>query len=208
MPRKLCEHCQRPPAVCLCPSLVNLQAPCRVLILQHPSEQKQALATVPLLQLCLSPLQVLVGENFNDHPEVLGLMADPQSCRVIYPAANSEEWDVTTTLKVKRKNEIKTLVVIDGTWRKAKRIWHLNPWMHKLPSVRLTGLGASQYQIRSSKVEGGVSTIEAVAAACEYLTGDGGFKTLLNPFHAMINIQIEKMGEEVFLAHYQKKDSN
>ena len=65
MPRKLCDQCDRPENVCLCAHLVNLQAPCKVLILQHPSEQKQALATVPILQKCLSPLQVWVGKEFS-----------------------------------------------------------------------------------------------------------------------------------------------
>ncbi|WP_283787299.1 tRNA-uridine aminocarboxypropyltransferase [Bermanella sp. WJH001] len=204
MPRKLCEHCQRPLAVCICPYLVNLQAPCRLLILQHPSEQKQALATVPLLQLCIKPLDVLVGEEFEHLDVVQGLLRNPKSCRVLFPAANSEEWNLTE--QANSVEGIETLIIIDGTWRKAKRIWHMNPWLAKLPCVHLSNIPSSQYQIRSSSIEGGVSTLEAVMHGCHYLSSNkGGFDELLKPFNAMVDMQIKKMGQEVFLAHYAKQ---
>jgi DTW domain-containing protein YfiP len=206
MPRKLCEHCQRPLAVCICPYLVNLQAPCRLLILQHPSEQKQALATVPLLQLCITPLEVLVGEEFEDLDVIQALLANPESCRVLFPTPNSEEWDLTEHSRGVKN--IQTLIIIDGTWRKAKRIWHMNPWLAKLPCVHLANIPKSQYQIRSSSVEGGVSTLEAVMHGCSYLTENktkGDFDTLLKPFNAMVDMQIKKMGQEVFLTHYAKQ---
>ncbi len=204
MPRKVCEGCQRPQAVCLCPYLVSLQAPCRLVILQHPSEQKQALATVPILQQCIQPLDVWVGEDFQDHPQRLELLEQAECCRVLFPSETSEKWSMQqgrTSMQ-----PVKYLIVIDGTWRKAKRIWHMNPWLHELPCAQLTDLGPSQYQIRSSTIEGGVSTLEAVSFACEYLSGSGEYRGLMTPFKAMIDMQIKKMGQEVFLAHYNKQD--
>lgn len=206
MPRKLCEHCQRPLAVCICPYLVKLQAPCRLLILQHPSEQKQALATVPLLQLCIQPLDVLVGEEFEHLEVVQALLDNPQSCRVLFPTANSREWNLTE--QASGVDGVETLIIIDGTWRKAKRIWHMNPWLSKLPCVHLSNIPKSQYQIRSSSVDGGVSTLEAVMHGCHYLSATNSvndFDGLLKPFNAMVDMQIKKMGQEVFLAHYAKQ---
>ena len=210
MPRKLCEHCQRPLAVCICPYLVKLQAPCRLLILQHPSEQKQALATVPLLQLCIEPLDVLVGEEFADHEQIQTLLKKPESCRVLFPSVESVEWDVSQAAK--SSEQIETLIIIDGTWRKAKRIWHMNPWLSQLSSVYLSHVPKSEYLIRSSSVEGGVSTLEAVMHGCHFLS-DGGvgvndFEALLKPFNAMIDMQIKKMGQDVFLAHYAKQQGD
>ncbi len=202
MPRKLCDQCLRPQNVCLCEHLVHLQAPCKVLVLQHPSEQKQPLATVPILKLCLSPMQVLVGEDFNDHPVVKVLLRDAKNVRVLFPSEQSFVWRVGGSLD---KNErVDTLIVLDGTWRKAKKMWFMNEWLHQLPPVVLVDAPKSQYQIRSSTISGGVSTLEAIALSCNFLAGSEEFDRLYEPFKAMIDMQINKMGAEVFQAHYQK----
>jgi DTW domain-containing protein YfiP len=202
MPRKLCNQCLRPQNVCLCESLVHLQAPCKVLILQHPSEQKQPLATVPILQLCLSPIQVLVGEDFNEHPVVNAVLKDAKNVRVLFPAEQSASWRVGQGLD--ENEQVDTLIVLDGTWRKAKKMWFINEWLHSLPAVVLVGAPESQYQIRSSTIAGGVSTLEAIALSCNFLEGSTQFNRLYEPFKAMIDMQITKMGQDVFQAHYQK----
>lgn len=211
MPRKLCSGCDRPIAVCICEHLVSVEAPMKVVILQHPSEQKQALATVPLLQRCLQPVTVLVGEDFTDHPEIEQLFSsdegaiNAETCCVVYPAPDARHWHAQQPANSADK-AIQTLIFIDGTWRKAKRIWYANPWLQQLPAAVLDGLEPSAYKIRSSSVEGGVSTLEAVSGALNYLTGSRQYEALLQPFHAMIDLQIKKMGREIFEAHYGKSD--
>jgi DTW domain-containing protein YfiP len=151
-------------------------------------------------------LDVLVGEEFEHCHQVQTLLNEPQSCRVLFPSNESVQWDVSQPLT--KAEEIKTLIIIDGTWRKAKRIWHMNPWLAQLPCVSLSNVPKSQYQIRSSSIDGGVSTLEAVMHGCHYLAGGKGYEGLLNPFNAMIDMQIKKMGEDVFLAHYSKQQDD
>jgi DTW domain-containing protein YfiP len=174
-----------------------------LLILQHPSEQKQALATVSVLKLCIEPLDVLVGETFEHLDIIQSVLKHPEACRVLFPHDGSGEWDMSAMDD--SIEPVSTLIVIDGTWRKAKRIWHLNPWLAQLPCVYLSNVPDSQYQIRASSIQGGVSTLEAVMYGCDYLSGTSGFNDLLKPFNAMIDMQIKKMGPEVFLAHYGKQ---
>jgi DTW domain-containing protein YfiP len=208
MPRKLCESCGRPLNVCLCDDLVSVKAPCAVAILQHPSELKQPLATVPILKLCLKPLNVLVGEDFSEHAELQTLLAKHKNVHVLYPSEDAKEWSLQGDyLSGSKSAEVDLLLVIDGTWRKAKRIWLSNPFLHSLPCVKLTGGPAGQYQVRSTTVEGGISTLEAVAQACNYLSKSHDFDELYKPFKAMINMQIEKMGADVFRAHYENSNS-
>jgi len=203
MPRERCENCDRPKAVCLCAHLVDVQAPCQVVILQHPSEQKQALATVPILQLCLNPLDVYVGEDFSNTQLANACLQNPERVRVVFPGPQSEQW--RSDGLVEGSQNINVLIVIDGTWRKAKRIWHMNTWLHDLPCVSLCG-ATSEYRIRSSSVDDSLSTLEAVAYACQCIDPKGDFNRLRKPFKAMIDMQIERMGESVFLSHYAKDD--
>ena len=219
MSRQRCEGCDRPIAVCLCDAWVSLVSPVKVVILQHPSERKQALATVPLLQHCLSPLAVWSGEDFSQQPQITQWLADPAGVRVLFPAPAAEPWLCSASetghenlVPVYQSANIHTLIVLDGTWRKAKRIWHLNPWLQALPCACLEGLPESDYRIRASQIEGGVSTLEAVVAALNFLTDDasgcGRFDPLKQPFRAMIDLQIKKMGIDVFNAHYGCTDES
>lgn len=205
MSRKLCETCQRPSTVCICEHLTTLTAPCELVILQHPSEQKQALATVPILQACLSNLTVIVGEELAGHPVVHSILEQPEGTFIIFPTEGADVWDLA--LPKPSEVNVKRLIILDGTWRKAKLLWHLNPWLNAFKTVTLCGLAKSEYVIRSSTVPGGVSTLEAVMHSCNYLSDSQLYRPLINPFKAMIDWQIKKMGEETFSAHYSKKDN-
>ncbi|KAL4418806.1 hypothetical protein ABPG77_006775 [Micractinium sp. CCAP 211/92] len=75
-----CERCERPSSVCLCATLPTapLRLAGRVIILQHPHEQKKRLATVPVLQKCVDPgcLTVLPGRAYRPgHPPHAALQA-------------------------------------------------------------------------------------------------------------------------------------
>ncbi|EAT11809.1 hypothetical protein RED65_05464 [Oceanobacter sp. RED65] len=176
-----------------------------MLILQHPSEQKQALATVPILQRCVEPCEVWVGEDFSQNPRLTDLLKNPQSLRVVFPSSGATDWycDQPDTSV---SNHVSTVILIDGTWNKAKKIWHMNPWLHSLPAVHLKNFPATEYRIRQSSVEGSLSTLEAAMHSLNWLTGSARFDDLAKPFEAMIDMQIQKMGKEIFDAHYCKED--
>lgn len=208
MTRKICENCQRPISVCICEHFVSLSAPCEIVILQHPTEQKQALATVPILQACLTNLTVIVGEELNDNPAVQAIIDDPEGTLVIFPDEGADKWDLSEPYLGACNHVLpRRLIVLDGTWRKAKLLWHKNPWLDDFKAVALQGLPSSEYMIRSSSIDGGVSTLEALMHTCNYLSASHKYTPLLKPFKAMIDWQIKKMGKEIFLAHYAKSDN-
>lgn len=55
--------------------------------------------------------------------------------------------------------------MIDGTWRKARKICYLNPWLQQLPTIALPDNFTSQYQIRKAEQPGQYSTLEATCLA-------------------------------------------
>ena len=135
----------------------------RVHILQHPKETNHAKNTVRLITLCLPDVEVLVGESPEDFAslkeEVLG---NPADFNVFYPHVQSqcfeEQFSSTTPAN---------LIFIDATWRKAYKIWQHNPWLHCCQSWHFETPPASRYAIRQTKVEGGISTLEALAYVLE-----------------------------------------
>ncbi|BAN47624.1 tRNA-uridine aminocarboxypropyltransferase [Metapseudomonas resinovorans] len=192
MPRPSCPRCQRPESHCLCPLIPQLASRTRVLLLQHPSEVNHALNTARLAALGLENAELRVGERFDD---LAAALADPayRPCLLFpgedaHPLAEVAGADPRPLL----------LVVPDGTWRKARKLLYLNPELEALPRVTLPEGMTSRYRLRKAPMAGALSTVEAIAAALDILEAPARFDELLRPFEALIQGQIEAMGEETF----------
>ncbi|WP_044874856.1 DTW domain-containing protein [Pseudomonas sp. LFM046] len=192
MPRPHCPRCQRPESHCLCPLIPHLPSRTRVLLLQHPSEVNHALNTARLAALGLENAELRVGERFEDLGECL---ADPRyrAC-LLFPG---EEARSLVHMAASDPRPL-LLVVPDGTWRKARKLLHLNRELRALPRVTLPAGLTSRYRLRKAPMAEALSTIEAIAAALDILEAPARFDELLRPFEALIQGQIEAMGEETF----------
>lgn len=94
------------------------------------------------------------------------------------------------------------LIVPDGTWRKARKILHLNPFVQNLPRLTLPSGAASRYRLRKAPAPGAVSTIEAVVRSLNLLESESCFDPALVPFERLIDDQIAAMGAETYLKNH------
>jgi len=191
MSRIQCPRCLRPQTHCLCPLIPCLDSRTRVLLLQHPSEVNHALNTARLAALGLSNSQLVVGEVFEDLP---ALLSQPGYCaRLLFPADDAQPLQVYPPAQ-----QPLLLVVPDGTWRKARKMLHLNPLLAALPRVTLAEGGVSRYRLRKAPGPGALSTVEAIVQALQVLEAPTSFEPLLKPFEALIEGQIAAMGLETY----------
>jgi DTW domain-containing protein len=193
MPRPHCPRCSRPLEHCLCALIPLLPSATRVLILQHPSELKHALNTARLAALGLSNAELRVGEEFED---LSALLAQPgyRAC-LLFPGEDTQPLQQFAAQAV---DQPVLLVVPDGTWRKARKLLHLNPLLAALPRVALPEGLQSRYRVRKAPMSGALSTVEAVVSALNILEAPAQFDALLKPFEALIEGQIKAMGEDTF----------
>lgn len=186
MSRARCERCTRPLSHCLCHLIPSLPSRTRVLILQHPDEAGHALNTARLAALGLENAELRVGERFDLEP-------DPayRAC-LLFPSETAQ------ALPVAEDGRPLLLVVPDGTWRKARKLLHLNPQLAGLPRVCLPAGMRSRYRLRKAPAEGALATVEAIVAALELQEAPKRFDALLRPFEALIDGQIAAMGEDTY----------
>lgn len=199
--RKLCNGCERPLKVCLCDVLLSVSASVKVIVLQDKNEAKHALSTVPIIQKMLNTSNVYIGEEFNPR-EIFHDDPDWKSktC-LIFPAENA------LALESSRVTEqsFKYVILLDGTWRKAKRLWFLNPWLAEIPAFKISQKIKGRYQIRKAPGDDAYSTLEALVATLETLSPETNGNLLLAAFDQMIALQIEAMGEKTFNANYKRE---
>ena len=158
-----------------------------VLLLQHPLEVAQAKGTARLLRLSLGQCQLEVGECF-DVPLLRRWLGDGAALLYpVTPGASPADAQATTTPAPS------CLVVLDGTWRKTRRMLQLNPLLQALPRCPFPDpsmLPPSRYAIRKAQRPGQRSTREATCRALGQLEGrPAHYAPLLQAFDGWVAAQ-------------------
>lgn len=146
-----------------------------VLILQHPQEQVQPLATAPIITSILPKVTCSTGLSWPNFQKALGYKTDPKKWAVLYLGSAALPEDCSFAF-IDRDNKIisddahlkrgiEGVVVLDGTWSQAKTLWWRNPWLLKLNRVAIRPFQPSLYgKLRKEPRKESVSSLEAVAA--------------------------------------------
>jgi len=113
----------------------------------------------------------------------------PPGSALLFP---SEESVKINYLKEKEELKVRNLIVLDGTWSKARRIYLENPWLKLLRChVKLEIEGTSLYkEVRRQPRAGCLSTIESIVYAMKEIGEDPeGLDNMLNVFESMVEDQ-------------------
>ncbi|WP_395823305.1 tRNA-uridine aminocarboxypropyltransferase [Collimonas sp.] len=174
--RPICPICRRPQRTCICEWIRPTENAVELLILQHPLEVDNAKGSVRLLNLSLPRSQVMVGETFAAAELKARLQAPlanpaaPLYNILLYPES-PEDPGLPLTMPplldqalLQEPAQLR-LIVLDGTWRKSRKMLYLNPLLQQLPRLALRDLPPSRYLIRKAHTPGQLSTLEATCHA-------------------------------------------
>lgn len=196
--RALCTRCARPQRNCICALARRVDCAPEVLILQHPLEVHEAKGTARLLHLCLARSRLEIGEQFDEHQLEAWLAqdwqddADAPRTVLLYPESAPDPALPLSPAPVLPAEWLQTparlrLVVIDGTWRKSRKMLYLNSLLQRLPRLALRDLPASRYAIRRAHRPGQLSTLEAAYCALAQLEpANGKLEALLQAMDALV----------------------
>ncbi|KAM0044180.1 putative DTW domain-containing protein DTWD2/YfiP [Helianthus debilis subsp. tardiflorus] len=98
--------------------------------------------------------------------------------------------------------DVKNLIVLDGTWAKALRMYKENPWLRLLPHVKLEVDKLSLYgEVRRQPKARCLSSIESIVYALKAIGKDDheGLDSLLDVFESMVVDQRRCMNERLNL---------
>lgn len=188
VPRPQCTTCLRPLSACICRWVAPTAHAVEVLVLQHPLEVHQAKGSARLLHISLAHCRVVVGEAF----AVPVWPVDGKHTLLLYPDSLQ---DTAPDLRVQPPRPPEwlqaasrlRLVVLDGTWRKSRKMLYQSPPLQQLPRLALHNLPPSHYRIRKAHGPDQLSTLEATCYALCQLEGDAArFQPLLNAFDGFV----------------------
>jgi DTW domain-containing protein len=155
------------------------------LILQHPQEKKEVLATAAATYTVLRHAALVIGLSWPNLSRALGRLADPKRWAVLYlgsarPALFGTDKEV---IALNRHGEpaadqhaalrgLEGVVLLDGSWSEVKTLWWRNPWLLKLRRIVLNPHHRSRFgRLRREPRREALSTIEAAALLLKHLEG-------------------------------------
>ena len=169
-----------------------------MLLLQHPLEVRNAKGSARLLHLSLPHSRLLVGEAFTDSALLNGPF-DPFDARpaprrlvLLYPdTPDDQAGDLSPPpdLPPAWLEDLRQLrlVVLDGTWRKSRKMLYQSPPLQELPRLALRDLPPSHYLIRKAHRPDQLSTLEATCTALAQLEHDAPrYRPLLAAFDGFV----------------------
>ena len=200
--RQICITCGYPQNTCLCAWINPITTPLNIIILQHPKEAKHAKNTVKLLTLGLNKVTVLPGETANDWEELAQMVTNQaQNYCLFYP--HNQSISLESISSQKQKDEIfpanHNVIFIDASWRKALKIWHLNPWLQLCSSWHFSNPPNNQYHIRHTTKQRSLSTLESVVYVLEHTQNIN-----CTPLHTLFS----KMQQKCFLERQKNNQRN
>jgi DTW domain-containing protein len=193
--RACCAVCLRPQRSCICGWIRRIETHVQVVVLQHPLEVHQAKGSARLLHLCLNNSQLVIGEVFCEPPwhddglvrrnlllyptleeinprarrEEKGSQGRHSSFKSAIPDSGNSARHVELSSPNVDPKHIR-LIVIDGTWRKTRKMLYLNPLLAGMTRLSLSSAALqSRYLIRKAQRRGQFSTFEACCAALALL---------------------------------------
>ncbi|MCO4800069.1 MAG: DTW domain-containing protein [Colwelliaceae bacterium] len=190
MSRPYCSSCQRPQVSCICHLIYPTKNNVHVVILQHPSEVKQTKGTVKLLSNSLSSCQVFIGEDFTYHKGLLeNLIKYKNKIALLYPSTDAEI--VKGNIEGKFIDNIQCIILLDGTWKKAYRLYMMNKVLQDMPHCILPDGIDGEYHIRKTQIKGALSTLEACCHGLAIIEGDSDkYEGLLKQFKKFNQMQL------------------
>ncbi|GBL06166.1 tRNA-uridine aminocarboxypropyltransferase [Glaciecola sp. KUL10] len=168
--RDICANCHYPTVTCICHAVVKVEAPVPLYLLQDKWESRHAKNTGKLVGMCITNANIInADEDTKALCELKNLCLSTNSnVTLVFP---DDKALPIKTLKRTHVSAITHLIFIDTTWKKATRLLALHPWIGSLESIKLENVALSRYEIRKSKHDKGISTIEAVEETLIQLYG-------------------------------------
>ncbi|MFE8071100.1 tRNA-uridine aminocarboxypropyltransferase [Marinobacteraceae bacterium S3BR75-40.1] len=185
-----CSRCGVHQKICVCDQCSPITGTPPVWVVQDKQEAGHSKGTARLVEACLVNARRVRACHPSDLAALEQCAADV-SMGLMFPTPESqplESADVTA---------ISEWILLDGTWRKAKRLFLSHPWLQALPQFHFAHPPPSQYRIRKAPGQGQLATSEAVAHLLRHVAPECNVTPLDRALDALVSRQLAQIPPEL-----------
>ena len=160
-----CEGCNLPVLNCLCPYKVSAESEAQVWLLTHPLEHYKPTNTGRLIGDVLNQTQVFTWHRTAPDARLLALLEDARFAPfVVFPDDQPDYADRVVSIdavkQAKTCGKTPVYILLDGTWRQARRIFRKSPYLEGVPVLPLRTERETRYRLRKPASSAHLCTAE------------------------------------------------
>lgn len=124
-----------------------------IFLLTHKREYDRKTNTGSLaVQYSNGIVESILWDRVNPNKKILDML-EKNEALLMYPKSDSEQSNI---------EEYENIIVLDGTWQEAQKIYNKSPYLKSAPKAMLYTTKTSDYKLRRNQPDGGLCTIECV----------------------------------------------
>jgi DTW domain-containing protein YfiP len=155
-----CLTCLQLKTTCICSFTPHLESQIPFLLVQHSRERCRSSNTGRLLQLAFPQIPTFLHEKPEDVQALTQTLQNyPGHAFVVFPSTSGVS--IEDLQHLQKEQHPFCLILLDGSWRQAKRMKSRIPILRTLPCISLKAPSPSNYLLRKQNREEGLSTVEA-----------------------------------------------
>lgn len=163
---KRCQRCLLGRTACICPWRAEMHIEVDIILLMHRDEVFKPTNTGRLIaDVFPANTHVFSWSRTQPPAALLTILAD--SARypvVVFPPGDNYVGLIHTVKPELPPQQRLTLILLDGTWKQARKMFKTSRWLSGLPVMVLNGTPEGRYAVRQAATEGQLATAEATAA--------------------------------------------
>jgi DTW domain-containing protein YfiP len=155
-----CSKCGLPKITCICDRAPIISTIAKIWIISSERELYRPSNTARLLKL-VNPhsTEIFLWERAKKPEKLIDNINDEMyDTYLVFPIEDEKQCRKVEHIS---EGKIPAFIIIDGTWKEARKILRKSDYLNKLPRVSLEPNFKSQYDLRRGAGEGNLCTIEA-----------------------------------------------
>ncbi len=192
-----CQGCGLHPDRCICQLITSLDLKTKIVLVIHRKELKRTTNTGQLALKSLVNSEMRIRGEQNKEPlDLSDLLTANYQSYLFFPSDDAVE--LTPELVQSSPLPIQ-LIVPDGNWRQASKVFSRHPELKALIKVKISAVNKSNLHLRTEHTPEGMATLQAIALALGIIEGPHVQKILLDLYDAKLKQTLIGRGKQKFL---------
>ncbi|WP_162046345.1 tRNA-uridine aminocarboxypropyltransferase [Vibrio taketomensis] len=176
-----CQYCQVATKFCICEYQPNIETNAAVMLIVSDNEVFKPSNTGRLILDTVQEGYAFQWSRTEPDAQMLELLQNPNyQPLLVFPEdyVDDKQRVVNEALPTFCQGKKPLMILLDGSWREARRIFRKSPYLDNLPVVSIQPQALSQYMMRKSDNEQHLATAEVAMLVLEQLGEIQASKTL------------------------------
>ncbi|PCI28845.1 MAG: DTW domain-containing protein [SAR324 cluster bacterium] len=184
-----CQHCDQCGLylhICICDYQPQIRSKVQYWLLMHPMESRKPTNTGKLIANCIDSTKTFIWDRLHPPEEFIRELKNPQyRIYLIFPDDFTEDKSLVTDY-VEEDDRIPVFLILDGTWKQARKIYRRSEYLQRLLHLPLIPQQKSRYTLRRASREHHLCTVE-VAVELLSIAGEEGNAEKLQTYFDCFN---------------------